>query len=102
MTFSITCLLQIHTAADSTWQVLLEWPSSAANFVSPTSYTSAFDMGYDMVAECGMDTILAYDSEESKEEGQPYKIKVNTWHWVCLIDTNSKNGKLVRLGICVH
>ena len=29
-----------------------------------------------MVAECGMDTILAYEGDEGKEEAQLYKIKV--------------------------
>eukprot|EP00794_Sanderia_malayensis_P006180 gene6180-6894_t len=72
-----TTQLLVHTAADTTWQLLLEWPSNAANnFTSPSSFSSAFDMGYDMVAECVMDTILAYDNEESKEEPQPYKIKL--------------------------
>ena len=70
---------QVHTAADTTWQALLEWPCSIGNVVSPSSYTSAFDMGYDMVAECGMDTILAYEGDEGKEEAQLYKIKVKLY-----------------------
>lgn len=54
----------------------LEWPSSMSTMVSPSSYSSAFDMGYDMVAECGTDTILAYNSDGGKDEPQLTKFKV--------------------------
>ena len=48
-----------------------------STIVSPSSYTSAFDMGYDMVNECGMDTILAYSNEDGKEDLQLNKYKVS-------------------------
>lgn len=71
--------------ADSTWQLTLEWPSSMSGITSPSSYTSAFDMGYDMVAECSMDTILAYndDDDDGKNEAQMTKFKVN-----CILTSN--------------
>eukprot|EP00795_Rhopilema_esculentum_P001965 gene1965-17508_t len=67
--------LLIHTATDTTWKIFLEWPCEIAHITSPSSYTSAFDMGYDMVAECGMDTILVYAAEDGREEPKITKLK---------------------------
>ena len=69
-------MLKIHTAADGTWLLLLEWPSSMNAIASPPSYSSAFDMGFDMVSECGMDIILAHTNEDGKDEVQISKCKV--------------------------
>ena len=70
-------ILKIHTAADGTWLLLLEWPSPINEIASPASYSSAFDMGFDMVSECGMDIILAHTNEVAKDELQISKCKVN-------------------------
>jgi len=71
-----TTQLYIHTAADGTWLLLLEWPSPINEIASPASYSSAFDMGFDMVSECGMDIILAHTNEVAKDELQISKCKV--------------------------
>ena len=70
--------MKIHTAAEVVWQLLLEWPASVNPVASPQSYSSAFDMGFDMVSECGMDIILAHSNEDGKDEVQLSKCKVIT------------------------
>ena len=49
-------------------QLLLEQPSQSANFSS--SLTQAYDMGYDMVTDCNVESILHTDRKENKDDMQ--------------------------------
>lgn len=65
-----TTYLYIYTTKKGTFQVLLEQPSPNADFTSPSSLTQAFDMGYDMVSDCHIESILITDRNENKDDLQ--------------------------------
>ena len=50
--------------------MLLEQPSPNADLSTPSSLTQAVDMGYDMVSDCHVESILITDRNESKDEMQ--------------------------------
>ncbi|XP_057295987.1 uncharacterized protein LOC130624943 isoform X2 [Hydractinia symbiolongicarpus] len=65
-----TSYVLIYTVKNWTLQLLLEQPSKSAEFNPPSSLTQAYDMGYDMVADCNVDSILFTTRIENKEEIQ--------------------------------
>ena len=65
-----TTYLYIHTTKKGTYQLLLEQPSPNADFSTPSSLSQAFDMGYDMVADCHVESILITDRNDTKDEIQ--------------------------------
>ena len=78
--------MQIYTAKKLTLQLLLEQPSPNADVESPSSLTQAFDLGYDMVAECNVESILNPSRHESRDDiNFQNRIEVNLhkkiYHW---------------------
>lgn len=72
--------MQIYTAKKLTLQLLLEQPSPNTDAESPSSLTQAFDLGYDMVAECDVESILNSSQLENRDDiNFQNRIKVNLY-----------------------
>ena len=58
--------LQIQTEKNCTLQLLLEQPAQTTNFSS--SLTQGHAMGYDMLTECSLESILSTERKDGKED----------------------------------
>ena len=66
--------LQIQTEKNWTLQLLLEQPSQTTNFSS--SLTQGHDMGYDMLTECSMESILSTERKDGKDDHIPIQNRI--------------------------
>lgn len=79
--------MQIYTAKKLTLQLLLEQPSPNADVESPSSLTQAFDLGYDMVAECNVESILNPSRHENRDDiNFQNRIEANHHEWIRTIE----------------